>query len=134
MSCFCVVVLGNFFSHKVEQLPSQHVQQLLRAGLEGRIDVIDSKMSEGGDCCRVRVSTPRSNVSSKRRHGLFEILQEEEEEGGNRGRDSTLAKGERRSLWMTSSSFDTLDSSSFLYHEPFLLSLICGWVQVGRTQ
>ena len=84
----------------------------------------------------MRVSTPRSNVSSKKRHGLFEILQEEEEEeeGGNRGRDSTLAKGERRSLWMTSSSFDTLDSSSFLYHEPFLLSLICGWVQVGRTQ
>ncbi len=74
--------MGNFFSDKVEQLPSQHVQQLLRAGLEGRIDVIDSKMSElgGGDCCRVRVSTPRSNVSSKRRHGLFEILQEEEEE------------------------------------------------------
>ena len=37
-----------FFSDKVEQLPSQHVQQLLRAGLEGGIDVIDSKMSEGG--------------------------------------------------------------------------------------
>ena len=44
-----------FFSDKVEQLPSQHVQQLLRAGLEGGIDVIDSKMSEGGGTVAVCV-------------------------------------------------------------------------------